>query len=425
MKDTLKELLSINYWDKNPNFKLGHTRDLYITKLWNSLDNNLIKVIVGQRRTGKSVIVRQLMHKLIHEKNINRKNIFYLNKEMFEFESIKNAEELAALFKLYESTYKPKGKVYLFFDEIQDIENWEKLIVSLSQHPVKEYEIIITGSNSNLLSGEMASLLSGRYIVIEVFPFSYKEFLIINKLQNNKINFISYLTNTGLPERLNLRSNDTVTHYFQALKNTILLKDIMYRHKIRDYVLLEDIFLFLLHNVGNMTSVPSIIKYFKSKNRKTDYSTISQYINYMQDAFLIHEAARMSPKTKELLSGEKKFYINDLGFRNYLYPSLIQDIGSMLENTVFLHLNIAGYKTSILSGKDFEVDFVAEKENAKHYIQVSYIMETSETISREFGAFEKINDNLPKFVLSMDDILIKNENGIIHKHVWEYIYELN
>ncbi len=424
MKKELEALKEINFWDKSPKFDFGYIRENYNSKIWKCLGNKLIKVVVGQRRAGKSVIVRQLMVKLIDVKQVSPKNILYLNKEMFEFEKINSADDLSNLISLYESIYKPEGKIYLIIDEVQNIENWEKLIVSLSQHPVKEYEIIITGSNSTLLSGELASLLSGRYIVIEVFPFSYREFIDKNNLENNKTNFIDYITKTGLPEQFNLSSQETKVYYFQALKNTILLKDIMYRYKIRDYVLLEDLFLFLIHNVGNLTSIPSIIKYYKSKKRTVDYSTISQYLLYMQEAFLIHEAQRMSTKTKELLAGEKKYYVNDLGFRNYLYPSLTKDIGSMLENIVYTHLKMSGYKINIMTGQNFEIDFIAEKELSKIYIQVSYVMETKETISREFGTLEMIKDNLPKYVVSMDDIILHNENGIFHKQVWDFIYEL-
>ncbi len=424
MSYSLETLRQINYWETEPNFNLGFMRHKYTNVIWHSLGNKLIKVIIGQRRTGKSYIVRQLINKLITEEKVNTKNIFYLNKEMFEFENIQTASDLSEIIKLYESTYKPQGKVYLFIDEVQNISEWQKIIVSLAQHTVKEYEIVITGSNSKLLSGELATLLSGRYIVTEVFPFSYSEYCEIKELKNSKETFIQYISSSGLPEIFNLSSNDTIVHYFQSLKNTILLKDIMYRHKIRDYVLLEDIFLFLLHNVGNMTSIPSILKYFKDKNRKSDYTTISQYISFMQDAYIIHEAPRMSIKTKELLSGERKYFVNDLGFRNYLYPSLINDIGAILENVVYTHLRTAGYTIKLVVGKGYEVDFVAEKDNNKQYIQVSYVMPTSKTIEREFGGLEKIKDNLPKYVISMDDLLIRRESGIVHKHIWDYIYEL-
>jgi len=425
MNTILKSLESINFWNETPKIDLGFYRLRYNKSVIDSIGNKLIKVIIGQRRAGKSYLVRQLIHHLIFEKEIKKENVFYLNKEMYEFDDIRTANDLAQLINAYESEYKSSGKVYIFIDEVQNIDDWEKLIVSLAQHTVKEYEVFITGSNSKLLSGELATLLSGRYITTEVFPFSYKEFLENGNLENNKANFIEYITTSGLPELLNLSSDDTKTNYFQSLKNTILLKDIMYRYKIRDYVLLEDLFLFVIHNVGSMISIPSIIKYFKNKNRKADYSTISQYIQYMQDAFLIHEAPRYFFKTKELLSGEKKYYVNDLGFRNYLYPSLVSDIGAILENIVFIHLRSAAYNIKIGYGRNYEIDFIAERNGEQHYVQVAYVMTNSTTIDREFGAFDKVKDNLPKYVVTMDDILIKNENGIIHKNIWDYIYDLS
>ncbi len=425
MKNILNSLGSINFWNEDPKIDLGFHRLRYNKSVIDSIGNKLIKVIIGQRRAGKSYLVRQLIHNLIFDKKIKRENVFYLNKEMYEFDDIRTANDLDKLINAYESEYTPSGKVYIFIDEVQNIDDWEKVIVSLAQHTIKEYEVFITGSNSKLLSGELATLLSGRYITTEVFPFSYKEFLENSNLENNKANFIEYITTSGLPELLNLSSNDTKTNYFQSLKNTILLKDIMYRYKIRDYVLLEDLFLFVIHNVGSMISIPSIIKYFKNKNRKADYSTISQYIKYMQDAFIIHEAPRYFFKTKELLSGEKKYYVNDLGFRNYLYPSLVSDIGAILENIVFIHLRSASYNIKIGYGRDYEIDFIAERNGEQHYVQVAYVMANSATIDREFGAYDKVKDNLPKYVVTIDDILIKNENGIIHKHIWDYIYDLS
>ena len=424
MDKSIKALVRINYWSRTPKFDLGYIRPRYNNAIEASIGNRMIKVIVGQRRSGKSYIIRQLINTLIKHKKVNKKNLFYLNMEMFEFSNIRTADDFAELISLYKETYSIKGKVYIFIDEVQNIDGWEKIVVSLAQHPIDEYEVFITGSNSKLLSGELATLLSGRYIKTEVFPFSYREFLDYKKLKNNKENFIDYITTSALPEVYNFESEETKRYYFQSLKDTILLKDIMHRHKIRDYVLLEDIFLFLVHNVGNMTSIPSIVKYFKSKNRKADYATISSYISFMQDAFIIKEASRFSLKTKELLSGEKKYFVNDLGFRNFLYPNLIEDIGSILENIVFTHLRMAGFETKLGFGNNFEIDFFATNNIESQYVQVSYVMPTKKTIDREFGALEKVKDNLPKYVVSMDDILLKNDKGIIHKQVWNYLLEL-
>jgi len=424
MNQIIESLSQINYWDTVPHFFLGFRRESYIRHLEKDLGNRLIKVITGQRRAGKSFIVRQLIHMLINEQNVNPLNIFYLNKEMFEFEDIRTAADLSDIINLFEQKYSPSGKLYIVIDEIQNISNWEKIVVSLAQHPVKQYELIITGSNSKLLSGELATFLSGRYILTEVFPFSYKEFLEYRSLDNNKENFIRYMSTSGLPETFNLEHIETIRHYFQSLKDTILLKDIMQRHQIRDYILLEDIFLFLLHNVGNMTSVPSIVKYFKSKKRKSDYNTISSYISYLEEAYIIHKAPRYSLKTKELLSGEKKYFLNDIGFRNYLYPQLIKDTGAILENIVFMHLKMKKLDIKLGFANNFEIDFRASNDFESSYIQVCYVMPTQKTIDREFGALEKIDDNFPKIVVSMDDLLINSPKGIIHQQVWDYLYSL-
>ena len=424
MRNILNHLDQINYWNKKPGFDTGFIRSFYINQLEKALGNQLIKVIVGQRRSGKSFIVRQLIELLINNKKVPSRNIFYLNKELFEFEEIDSAGKLSELIKLYEDEYKPEGKVYLLIDEVQNISYWEKIMVSLAQNLVKEYEIIITGSNSRLLSGELATLLSGRYLITEVLPFSYDEYLAYFSLENSKTNFVKYITTSGLPEAYKLQTPEIQKHYFESLKDTVLLKDIMHRHKIRDYVLLGDIFLFLLHNVGNMTSIPSIIKYFKSKNRQVDYTTISSYISYLEEAFIIHQAPRISLKNKELLSGKKKYFLNDLGFRNYLYPQLLNDIGSMLENIVYLSLRKAGYKIELGYERDFEVDFYASKSDSAMHIQISYLLSSEKTIERELGALEKIKDHYPKYVLSMDDITLNPPSGIKHEKVWDFVYSL-
>lgn len=421
MTEAFEILRKINYWDNEPEFNIGFIRGTYLDKITQATGNKLIKVIVGQRRSGKSYIIRQFIRSLIYEKAINPKNTFYLNKELYDFESIKNASDLNKLIQFYQQEIKPEGKVYIFIDEIQNIEEWEKIIVSLAQHTIEDFEIYVTESNSNLLSGELATLLSGRYLLIEVFPFSYLEFLNYYQYQNEKENFLKYIQTSGLPEFYNLHSADIHRHYFQSLKDTILLKDIMHRHKIRDYILLEDLFLFLLHNVGNLISIPSIIKYFKSKQRKADYTTILAYVAYMQDAFILQQCPKFSLKTKEILSGEKKYYINDLGFRNFLYPQLISDIASMLENVVYLQLRRQGYEVKVGYNKNFEIDFIATKGEVKKYIQVTYLLSSEDTINREFRSLESIDDNFPKYLLSMDEIKIKHPKGFEHLNVWEFL----
>lgn len=413
-----------NYWEKAPGYDLGLIRGSYLSVIKKSLDNRLIKVITGQRRAGKSYIIRQLIDSLIKELNIDGKNIFYLNRELYEFESIKTERDLFELIETYKARYKPEGKVYYFIDEVQEIENWEKLVVSISQDHSQNAEILITGSNSSLLSGELATKLTGRYVSFEIFPFTYREFLDYIKQQNARQNFIKYLGTSGLPEVLKIQDRDITRFYFKSLKDTILLQDIIGRYNIRDAALLDDLFLFVLHNIGNLTSIPSIIKYFRSKNRKTDYSTLSNYLSYIEKSYIIHSSPRYFIKNKETLSGERKYYVNDLGFRNYLYPNLENEIASGLENIVYIHLLKAGYDVYTGFGRNFEIDFLAIKPDTRMYIQVTYLLESKATIEREFGAFDYVNDFHPKYVVSMDEIQIQDYRGIRHLPLWDFLYEL-
>lgn len=413
-----------NYWEKAPGYDLGLIRGSYLSVIKKSLDNRLIKVITGQRRAGKSYIIRQLIDSLIKELNIDGKNIFYLNRELYEFESIKTERDLFELIETYKARYKPEGKVYYFIDEVQEIENWEKLVVSISQDHSQNAEILITGSNSSLLSGELATKLTGRYVSFEIFPFTYREFLDYIKQQNARQNFIKYLRTSGLPEVLKIQDRDITRFYFKSLKDTILLQDIIGRYNIRDAALLDDLFLFVLHNIGNLTSIPSIIKYFRSKNRKTDYSTLSNYLSYIEKSYIIHSSPRYFIKNKETLSGERKYYVNDLGFRNYLYPNLENEIASGLENIVYIHLLKAGYDVYTGFGRNFEIDFLAIKPDTRMYIQVTYLLESKATIEREFGAFDYVNDFHPKYVVSMDEIQIQDYRGIRHLPLWDFLYEL-
>jgi len=424
MENILNLLVRSNYWEEAPGHNMGFVRNTYLSAIKSSLDSRLIKVLAGQRRTGKSYIVRQLIDYLINELHIDGKNIFYLNKELYEFESIKTDHDLFELIKAYRSRYKPEGRVYYFIDEVQDIKNWEKPVVSISQDPSQDAEIFITGSNSSLLSGELATKLAGRYVSFEVFPFTYKEFLDYTRKQNTKQNFIEYLRSTALPEALIMKDTDIKRFYFKSLKDTILLQDIMNRYNIRDASLLDDLFLFVLHNIGNLTSIPSIIKYFKSRNRKTDYSTLSNYLSYIENSFIIHSSPRYFIKNKETLSGEKKYYVNDLGFRNYLYPNLEYEVASGLENIVYIHLLKAGYEVYTGYGRNFEIDFLAIKPDKRMYIQVTYLLESSATIEREFRAYNYVKDFHPKYVLSMDEIQIQDYSGINHLPLWEFLCEL-
>jgi len=418
MDEYFDDLAKYNFWESNPT-NLGFLRTAYTQKIKAYSGNRLIKVLVGQRRAGKSYLLRQLVLGLI-ESGVPRQNIFFLNREMADFDFVKSYKELDALFKLYKERLKPVGRIYLFLDEIQNIESWEKLVNSYSQDYTAEYELYISGSNSKLLSGELATLLSGRYVSFEILPLSYREFLGISAQTQGKDSYLNYLQTGGLPELFQLNQEDVKRNYVSALKDTVLLRDIIQRHTIKDVQLLEDVFVFLVNNASNLISIKNIVNYFKSNNRKTSYETVSAYIGYIEDAFLIHKVERYNIKGKETVGGVAKYYINDLSFYNYLYRGFGYGVGYLLENLLYLELRKANYQVYVGNIKGHEVDFVATKGERIIYIQCAYLLYDKQTIEREYVSLEAIDDNYEKVVVSMDDVSLPSKEGVKHLQAWNF-----
>lgn len=416
MNEFLNPLKKYNFWD-NQKIELGVIRTEYLQKVKNFLGNRLIKVLTGQRRSGKSYLMRQLIFHL-HNQGVHPHNILYINKEFAGFDFIRNNQDLNECINLYLAEIKPEGKVYLFFDEVHLIENWEKVINSYSQDYTSEYELIISGSNASILSGELSSLLSGRYISFEIFPFSFTEYCLTTGKNQDKTAFLDYLTSGSLPELFNLSMPETKVHYIQDLKNTIVLKDIVLRHNIKDVSMLESLFAFLVQNIANPVSIPNLVNYLKSNKVITNFNTLSNYIEYLKQTYVIHEVQRFDMRGKKILSGLKKFYLNDLAFRNYLFSNFEPGLGYLLENFVFIELKRNGYTVFTGFDQNREVDFVAIKNGVTRYIQVCYLITGEEVIKREFGNLETIKDNYEKMVISMDDVSLGNRNGIIHSVAW-------
>lgn len=417
MLEKFAKLKKYNFWDSEfPD--AGLLRVSYLDKINSFIGNKLIKVLVGQRRAGKSYLLRQIIHSLI-DKGVNPRNIFYINKEYTDFDFISHYTELEELISIYQTELKPVGKIFLFIDEVQRINGWEHLVNSYSQNYTRNYEIFISGSNSQLLSAELATLLSGRYIQFQILPFSYIEFIGIEKSGNSKESFIKYLKSGGLPELFHLPNDETKRHYLSAVRDTVLLHDIIERYNIKDIRLLEDLFSFLVNNASNLISINSIVKYFAGKNRKTNYETIANYIANLQSTFLIHQVDRFSIKGKEILAGTHKYYINDLAFKNYLYSGFEYGYGYMLENIIYLQLIGAGYQVYIGFMRNKEIDFVATKAQRTIYVQVAYSLVDKITIEREYAELEAIPDNYEKFVVSLDDMQLPDKNGIMHVLAWK------
>ena len=418
MKEEFGKLAKYNFWGENfP--ATGYLRENYTNKIFKSIDNRLVKVLVGQRRVGKSYILRQLISRLI-EGGVNKTNILYINKEFTDFDFIKDYKDLDKLIKVYREEVKPEGKVWLFIDEIQNVDGWEYLINSYSQDYVDSYEVFLSGSNSKMLSGELATLLSGRYIEFQIYPFSFIEYIGITNKEKTKPSYIDYMESGGLPELFMLPNEETKRNYISAVKDTVLLRDIIQRQNIKDAKLLEDIFVYLVNNASNLISITNILNYFKSKGRSTTYDTISNYISYIEDSFIIHRAERYDIRGKETISGNNKYYINDLSFKNYIYPGFGYGVGYKLENLIYLELRRAGYEVYIGTLRDKEIDFVAKKDDRLIYVQSSYILTDEQTVKREYSPLESIEDNYEKCVVSLDDVAFQSNKGIKHVQAWNF-----
>jgi Predicted ATPase (AAA+ superfamily) len=417
MDERITLLEKYNLWNSKI-FDFGFKRSEYTDKLSDYVGNRLIKVLVGQRRTGKSYILRQVAQQLI-DNGVNPQNTLFINREFADFDFLKTYKELDELIKSYKKALQPKGKVYIFIDEIQLIEEWEKVVNSYSQDYTEEYELFITGSNSKMLSGELATLLSGRYVSVEVFPFSYSEFCGITNREEGRESYIAYMNSGGLPELFMLPKEELKRNYISAIKDTVLLRDIIQRNNIREPKLLEDLFAYLVNNASNLISITNIIKYFKGQGRKIGYDGVSNYIGYIEDTFLIHRCERYDIKGKDILSGNSKFYINDLAYKNYLYSGFGYGFGHLVENLVYLELRRAGYEVYVGTLRNKEVDFVAKKNDRIIYLQSTYILIDEETIEREYSALETIGDNYEKVVVSLDDMTLPLKGGIKHIRAWE------
>ena len=414
----VEEIGKYNFWNGNVP-ELGFLRAEYTNKIHSSIGNNLVKVLVGQRRAGKSFVLRQLAKQLL-DSGVPAQNMLYINTEYLEFGGLKTVADLQSLYQEYRDKLQPDGKIYLFLDEIQQIKDWERFVNSHSQDFVESKEIFISGSNSDLLSGELASLLSGRYVEFEILPYSFKEYVDMQHIEANRENYIHFLQMGMLPELFHLRTEEVRSHYVSAIKDTVMLRDIVHRYKVKDSLLLDELFRYIVNNAGRMFSVSNIVNYFKSLGRKTNYETLSSYISYLCKAFLIHRAERYNIAGKELISGNCKYYSNDLAYYNYLYRGFSYGLGNLLENAVYLDLRRQGWQVYVGVQGHLEVDFVAIRGDRKLYVQVCWQMAGDEnTAMREYAPLLNIKDQYRKVIISLDEVRFPNNNGVEHLFPWE------
>ena len=360
-----------------------------------------------------------LIEKKLIEKGVQESDILNVN-----FEDFENAHLLDSR-ALYEEV-KKRGtngkKLYLLFDEIQECEGWEKCVNSLYSSKTIDADIYITGSNANLLSSELATYLSGRYVTINARPLSYKEFLYFNSSQDSAENFNKFLTIGGFPGLKDMMESETqIRSYLEGIYSTVILKDIIKRNKIRETSLLEKIILYTADNVGNIFSAKRISDFMKANGRSLSVETVYNDLQYLQNAFVLHKVQRFDIRGKKILETMEKYYFEDQGLLFFLHGFKDTYINGILENIVFSELLRRGYQVFIGKIGDTEIDFVAEKNGEKIYIQVSYLLSSEETKEREYRPLLDVKDNFPKLILTMDDLPESNENGIIRKNIREWL----
>lgn len=388
-------------------------RDIYLKKITPYIGKNLIKVIVGQRRTGKSYLLNQIIDLVKAQKSSSQ--IIYINKEDYAFDAIRSYSDLVD----YVEKKKTQENVSLFIDEVQEINQFERALRHFLLN--SKYDIYCTGSNSTLLSGDIATLLSGRTIETEIFSLCYSEFLKFHKLEDNNENFEKYIIYGGMPNLIHLPFEDEIVfNYLKNVFNTIVVRDVIERHQIRNAVLLRTLCLYIADNLGSLFSGKRISDYLKSQKISMSPAMIIEYLSFLCEAFFVFNVKRSDLQGKKILEVNEKYYFNDIGLRNALVGFKASDMGKILENIVFNHLKIAGFQITIGEDRTKEIDFVAQKNSEIIYVQVCYKLNYESTINREFGNLLKINNNYRKYVVSMDTTSKSTYQGINHLHIKDF-----
>ena len=384
------------------------------------INTELIKVFTGIRRSGKSVML-ELVKNELKKSGVSDKNFLCINFEQFSNSELLDAKILHK--RIVEFQKSADGKIYLFFDEIQEVDGWEKCINSCRVE--FDCDIYITGSNAKLLSGELATYLAGRYVEFVIYPFSFAEFLEMNRQKNSQIDksacFTAFLKTGGMPFLANFLGDDSAKNqYLMDIYNSVVLKDVVKRNNIRDVDTLERIIAYAFSNIGHIFSATSLSKYFKSEKRNISHDTILNYLKFCTDAFLIYKISRYDLEGKKVLTVNEKYYCADHGLREAVFGKNTQNIDQILENIVCLELLRRNFKVFVGKKDESEIDFIAERNGVKIYVQVAYLLASEETVRREFSVYDSIKDNFPKYVVSMDEFDF-SRNGIIHRNIRDFL----
>lgn len=395
-------------------------RESYMRRIRPFINGELVKVMTGIRRSGKSVMLELVKQELL-EMGVRAEQFISINFEDMRYLHLCTAQVLHQ--EILTRAEGIEGKVYLFFDEIQEVKDWEKCVNSL--RVALDCDIYITGSNAKLLSGELATYLGGRYVEFVIYPFSFAEFLELYRPTDPRATagqcFQQYLRFGGMPylSRLNYQE-EPVRQYLNDLYDSVQLKDIVKRNRVRDVDLLERILAYVMANVGTTFSAGSLTKFFKSEQRSVSPETVLNYIRYCCDAYLFYQVKRQDLQGKQILATSEKYYIADHGIREAVFGGNMRDINLVLENIVFLELLRRGYTVTVGKAGEREVDFVCDRRGEKLYVQVTYLLASEETIAREFGVYDSIRDNFPKYVVSMDELDL-SRSGIKHRNIRDFL----
>ncbi|WP_406534962.1 ATP-binding protein [Methanobrevibacter sp.] len=389
-------------------------RNEYLNQIRPLVGKHIIKVFTGVRRSGKSTLLK-LIIKELKNNGVDENNIILIDFDSVE--ALKFSDITQVSDYIQDSTKNVDGKIYLFFDEVQRITQWERLVNAYFND--ENYDVYVTGSNSKLLSGEFATYLTGRYVEIKVYPFSFKEYLEYYKDSNltQKELFNQYIENGGMPSSFQLENK---MQYLDDLTSSIINKDILQRFNVKNTDLLNNLFAFLLSNIGNLFSANSIHDFLKGKKIKVSINTIYNYLDYLQEACLIYQVKRYDVVGKTLLNHLEKYYVVDHGIRESIFNRNMVDIGQILENIVYFELLRRGYNVNVGIINKNEIDFVVSKNKEVKYIQVTYILSNEDVVKREFGNLLKIRDNYPKYVISMDEIDM-SRMGVKHLNIIDFL----
>ena len=417
MNDCFNELSLSNYWNgRLP--EAGFIRKSYTNRIFGYIGNKLIKLLIGQRGAGKSYLLRQIMLHLLDE-GVSARNILYINRSFTDSGFISGREGLEELLSTYRERIHPVGKIYLFIEEIQNVIGWEEFVYSHSQDYVNSSELFISGSGREILPYDTEGMPDRHYVSFEVFPFSYAEYRERVREEASGKSYAAYMEGCSLPRLSALSTEESKWNYVSSIKDTALFRDIVQQYRVKDPRLFEDVLIYLVAHLSELVSVTNLVTHFNSQQRKTSYDTIANYISYLENTFLIHRVERCQVRSKEVVLGSCRYYINDWAFMRFLYPFFIREQDTKFKNHVYLELRHAGYAVYVGVHRNKVIDFLARKGDRIIYIQCVCALDNELTMQSLYASLEAIQDNYEKWIVSLDNVALPSKEGIRHIQVWK------